>query len=56
MYNIGDIIETKKDHVCKNNKWVVIRTGADIKLECMVCKRVIMVPMFELKKMIKQKK
>ncbi len=54
MYTLGQIIETKKPHVCKNNKWIVIRTGADIKLECMQCKRVIMLSSFELDKKIKK--
>lgn len=54
MYKLGDIIETKKPHVCKNNKWKVIRVGADIKLECIECKRVIMISSFELDKKIKK--
>ncbi len=55
MYKIDDIIETKKPHVCQNNKWKVIRTGADIKLECIKCNRVIMISSFELDKRIKKK-
>lgn len=54
MYKLDDIIETKKPHVCGNNKWKVIRTGADIKLECVECKRVIMLSKFELDKKVKQ--
>lgn len=52
-YNLDDVIETKKPHVCGNNKWKVIRVGADIKLECIECKRVIMLSKFELDKKVK---
>lgn len=54
MYNLGDIIETKKPHACKGNSWKIVRTGADIKLECQTCKRIIMLPMYELDKKVKK--
>lgn len=53
MYKLDDIVEVKKPHVCGSNKWKVIRTGADIKLECVGCKRVIMLAKYELDKRIK---
>ena len=54
MYVLDQIVITKKKHVCGANEWKVIRTGADIKLECVGCKRVIMMPQFELDKKIKK--
>lgn len=56
IYKIDDVIETKKPHVCGNNKWVVTRTGADIKIKCLECNREIMMAKFELDKKIKQQK
>lgn len=53
-YQIGDVITTKKPHVCQNNTWVVIRTGADIKIKCTNCGREVMIPKFELDKKIKK--
>ena len=53
-YEIGQIIETKKKHVCGSKEWKVIRTGADIKLECVGCSRVIMISKYELDKKIKK--
>lgn len=55
MYNLDDIIQTKKPHVCGSNEWKVIRTGADIKLECQGCKRIILLSSFELDKRVKNK-
>ncbi len=39
---IGDIIETKKAHPCGKNRWKILRTGADFKLKCENCGRIIM--------------
>lgn len=54
IYKLDDLVETKKSHVCGNKIWRVIRTGADIKLECLGCKRVILLAKNELDKKIKK--
>ncbi len=54
MYNIDEILTFKKEHVCGSKEWKVIRNGADYKLECVGCKRVIMMTGFELEKKIKK--
>lgn len=54
MYSLDQIVKTKKPHVCGCNEWKIIRLGADIKLECCNCKRVIMMASFELDKRIKK--
>lgn len=53
MYELDSVVETKKNHVCGSNKWKVIRTGADIKLSCLGCGRVIMLAKYELDKKVK---
>ncbi len=55
-YELGMIITTKKPHVCKNDKWEVIRIGADIKIKCLGCNREIMIPKVKLDKKIKKNK
>lgn len=54
IYKVDDVVVTKKPHVCGNNKWKVLRSGADIKLECLECKRVIMLASYELDKRVKK--
>ena len=54
MYTLGEIIKTKKAHVCGNNEWKVIRVGADIKLQCIKCERIIMLSSYELDKRLKK--
>ena len=39
---LGDEIEMKKAHPCGSLRWVVIRTGADIKIRCLGCGHIVM--------------
>lgn len=41
-FNINDRVEMKKPHACGANDWLITRVGADIKLKCMGCERLIM--------------
>lgn len=53
-YQLNEIIKTKKKHVCGSDEWKVLRTGADLKLECLGCQRVIWISSFELDKRVKK--
>jgi Uncharacterized protein conserved in bacteria len=53
-YNIGTIVEVKKQHPCGVNTWEVLRVGMDIKLKCTGCERLIMLPRRKFDKMIKK--
>lgn len=39
---VGDIVEMRKPHACGANRWVVARTGADIRLRCLNCGRTLL--------------
>ena len=52
--NIGDILVLKKGHPCGENKLEVIRIGADVKLKCLGCERVVMIDRPTLTKRIKK--
>ena len=39
---VGDIVVMKKPHPCGGNLWEVVRTGADVKIKCLKCGRVVM--------------
>lgn len=54
MFELDCIITMKKKHVCGSMQWKVIRTGADIKIECLGCKRQYLMPRYELEKKIKK--
>ena len=43
-FNLGDIVKMKKQHPCGTNQFEVIRVGADIKIKCIGCGRIVMIP------------
>ncbi|MBE6062019.1 MAG: DUF951 domain-containing protein [Clostridium butyricum] len=43
-FNLGDVVEMKKQHPCGTNKFEIIRMGADIKIKCVGCGRIVMIP------------
>ena len=53
-FELGDIVEMKKEHPCKTNEFEVVRVGADIKIKCVNCGRVVMMPRIEFNKKIKK--
>ena len=44
-YKVGDIVELKKPHPCSNHstKFKIVRTGADLKIECLGCGNVLLI-------------
>lgn len=51
---LHDVVETKKKHPCGGNKWEIVRIGADWKIKCLTCGRVVMLSPDELKKRIRR--
>lgn len=49
-FELGDIVEMKKQHPCGSNEFEVIRLGADIKIKCSGCSRIIMLPRSKFQK------
>lgn len=39
---LGDVVQMRKTHPCGSDRWTVIRTGADIKIRCQGCNRIVM--------------
>lgn len=53
-YNLGDKVIMKKAHPCGSSEFEIIRLGADIKIKCTNCNRVIMLPRVDFNKKIKK--
>ncbi len=53
---LGDLVKMRKPHPCGSDTWTVTRVGADIKIRCQGCGRIVMLdrPVFEkrLKKIV----
>ena len=54
VYELGDIVKLKKPHPCGGNLWEVVRTGADVKIKCLKCGRVVMLDLLTFGKSLKK--
>ena len=55
-YTVGSKLVLKKGHPCGENLWEVVKLGADIRLKCTKCGRLVIIPRLELNKKIKKVK
>ena len=53
-FELGDIVEMKKGHPCGANEWEIIRLGADIKIKCKNCGRLVMISRSDFNKRVKK--
>lgn len=53
-YKVNDIVTLKKGHPCGENKWEILRTGADIKLKCLGCNKIVWLTRLEFNKRIRK--
>ena len=54
MYELGDIVEMKKPHACQTNRFEIVRMGMDIKIKCVNCQHIVMMPRREFNKKMKK--
>lgn len=53
-FDLGDRILMKKPHACGSSEWTITRTGADIKIRCCGCGRIVMLDRQEFVKKAKK--
>ena len=51
---LGDLVQMRKSHPCGSDKWTVIRVGADIKIRCSGCGRIVMMDRADFTKRMKK--
>lgn len=52
--HVGDVLRLKKSHPCGGYLWEVLRVGADFRLKCATCGRVVMLPRSEAERRTKE--
>ncbi len=52
-YQAGDVVRTRKPHPCGGDRWEIMRTGIDIRIKCLTCGRVVMLPRAKFDKSIR---
>lgn len=50
QFELGDIVRMKKQHPCGSYNWEITRMGADIKIKCQNCARIVMLPRSQFEK------
>ncbi len=50
---LGDVVRLRKPHPCGGLDWEVVRLGADIKIRCQTCDRLVMLARSDLQKRTK---
>lgn len=53
-YNLGNFVIMKKGHPCGENMWEIIKLGADIRIKCTKCGRIVIIPRIDFNKKIKR--
>lgn len=53
-FELNDVVEMKKAHPCGENKWKIIRMGADIRIKCLGCNHSVMLPRREFARKMKK--
>lgn len=51
---LGDVVQMRKVHPCGSDKWTIVRTGADVKIRCQGCGRLVMLDRAEFEKRVKK--
>ena len=52
--SLDDVVTLRKPHPCGGYRWKVVRLGADIGLECLTCKRIVLLPRREVARRAKK--
>lgn len=53
-FELNDRVQMRKPHACGTNEWLIIRVGADIKIKCIACGRIVMLERAEFVKRAKK--
>lgn len=52
-YRLGDVVQLRKTHPCGDDRWEILRTGADFRMRCLGCNRVVMVSRRKFERAVK---
>ena len=53
-FALNDRVVMRKPHACGANDWKIVRTGADVKIKCLQCGRIVMLDRAEFVKRAKK--
>ncbi len=50
QFELGDVVQMKKNHPCGSNEMEVIRMGMDIRIKCIGCQHSVLLPRSKFEK------
>jgi hypothetical protein len=53
-FRMEDVLLLRKPHPCGGAEWRIVRLGGDIRIECLTCRRRVLLPRRELEKRMKR--
>ncbi len=53
-FELNDRVYLRKKHPCGSHEWKIIRVGMDIRIECLGCRRRVMLPRQKFERMVKK--
>lgn len=53
-FQLGDIVQMKKQHPCGANEMEIIRMGMDIRIKCVKCQHSVLMPRSKFEKKLKK--
>ncbi|BFH65957.1 DUF951 domain-containing protein [Paenibacillus azoreducens] len=54
VFQLGDIVQMKKNHPCGSNEMEIIRMGMDIRIKCVKCQHSVLIPRAKFEKNMKK--
>lgn len=53
-FRLGDIVRLRKKHPCGDDRWEILRTGADFRIKCLGCGRMVMISRRKFERAVRQ--
>lgn len=51
---VGDVVQMRKAHPCGSDRWTILRVGADVRIKCLGCGRLVMLERPEFVRRLKK--
>jgi hypothetical protein len=51
---IGEVVRMKKQHPCGSFEWEILRVGMDIRIRCLKCGRMVLIPRPKFEKGVRE--
>jgi len=51
---LGDVVQMRKPHPCGGDTWRIVRLGAEIGIQCMTCRRRVLLPRSTFERRVKR--